>query len=86
MILKLSQILTLSELSTVLLVDEDVSVPCLSILHAYNSVVGFGQGVPLDPGLDVVFTSKFQTFGNITRGSDERTRDVDVAYRSAQAN
>ena len=52
-------------LTSVLLVDENVSVPGLSSLHADNSLVDVVEAVLGGPSLDLVLGGEFEDFSDI---------------------
>lgn len=51
----------------VLLVDKDISVACLALLHIDNGLVGILEGNLLNPGLDLLVDGKLEHLVNICR-------------------
>lgn len=62
-----------------LLVNENISVSGITVLHADDGLVGVLHGVSLDPSLDVVVTGELQALGYILRRTNEGSSDVYVA-------
>lgn len=67
-------LLTLSpllHLTSVLLVDENVSVPSFSSLHADDSLVDVVEAILGGPSLDLVLGGKLENFSNILGRTDQ---------------
>jgi hypothetical protein len=43
------------------LIDEDISVPRLALVHTNDRLVRLGHGIFFDPSFDIVISSKFET-------------------------
>lgn len=67
--------------TTVVLVDQDVSVSSTAVVHVGDSLVDVVHGPSLGPSLDLVITGKLQHLGDGGgRRSNSGSTVVDVTY------
>jgi hypothetical protein len=74
------------EIRTSSLVLEDESVPGHTLLEVDDSLVGLLHGPLVDPGVDVLVSSKLQHLPDLSRGTDEAATDLDLLEDESESH